>query len=186
MRAGPIAVAGLLTAGALSGVVARALSRVGLHQGYAPEQPLAFSHRRHAGDSKIPCLYCHFAASRSRHAGIPPASLCMNCHGLLETPSAEVQKLKEALDQRRLVAWARVHDLPDFVAFDHSRHLLASVACEDCHGPVATMDRVRQEAPLTMGWCLECHRRRAGASLPPGSTRHQAVQAAQDCARCHY
>lgn len=168
------------------------LSRVGVHQGYAPEQPIAFSHRMHAGESQIRCLYCHYAARTSRHAGIPPLSVCMNCHAILERQTAEIQKLKEAVQQQRPIAWVRVHRLPDFVHFDHSRHVLSGVACERCHGPVERMDRVRQEAPLTMGWCLECHRDRAG--LPSlgvkRAARHLAGASGAapglDCAACHF
>ena len=138
------------------------LSRIGVHQGYSPRQPIAFSHRIHAEDNKIPCLYCHYAARTSRHAGIPPASVCMNCHAILERQTAEVEKLKEAVQQMRPIAWVKVHNLPDFVYFNHSDHVLSGVACQQCHGAVERMDRVEQAAPLTMGWCLECHRKRAG------------------------
>jgi nitrate reductase gamma subunit len=170
---GRVAAAGveLALVGLLAAFLVGGLRRVGLSQGYVPPQPVAFSHRLHAGKYSVPCLYCHFAAGKSRHAGIPPAGVCMGCHGQLKVASAELGKLKEAVRQARPVRWVKVHNLPDFVYFNHSQHVTAGVACQQCHGPVETMDRVRQVAPLTMGWCLDCHRRE-GSSL--------------DCGKCHY
>jgi hypothetical protein len=176
MRFAAIAIAFFVSAGIIGLTVTRAVARVGVHQGYAPEQPIAFSHRIHAGDWKVPCQYCHYGASRSRHAGIPPASVCMNCHTLLTRQTDEIERLREAVQQRRPIAWIKVHNLPDFVHFDHSRHLLARLSCRECHGPIDQMDRVAQQSPLTMGWCLECHEHR-GPKEPNGKT---------DCARCHY
>jgi len=162
-----------------TGLVARQLAWVGVQQGYAPEQPIAFSHRLHAGDSKIPCLYCHFGARTSRHAGIPPVNVCMNCHGMLRRQSLEIEKLKESVERRQPIAWIKVHNLPDFVYFNHSRHLLANVQCQACHGRVETMVRVEQQAPLTMGWCLGCHRSHlAGDAHGPAANL--------DCGNCHY
>ena len=168
------------------------LRRVGVHQGYAPEQPIAFSHKVHAGDNQIACLYCHFGARTSRHAGIPPASVCMNCHSMLEKQTVETEKLQETVQLARPIAWTKVHNLPDFVYFNHSRHVLSSVACQLCHGPVESMDRVEQTAPLTMGWCLDCHR--TSAHLPPQSLARAALALSQrpkpspglDCGSCHY
>ena len=193
--------------------VGRELSLVGVHQGYAPEQPIAFSHKLHAGDNEIACLYCHFAATKSRHAGIPPANVCMNCHTILRKETVEIAKLKEAVAQNRPIEWIKVHNLPDFVYFNHSQHVLSSVACRECHGLVETMTRVRQEKPLTMGWCLDCHRHRglgpavpqttmAGlTSAPQGRVADVALAASQpmaldprrqpplpglECGKCHY
>jgi hypothetical protein len=172
-----------------AGAVALAgLPQVGVHQGYAPEQPIAFSHQLHAGESQIPCLYCHFGASRSRHAGIPPVSVCMNCHGMLTKRSREIQKLLEATEQQRPIAWTAVHALPDFVYFNHARHLLAGVACSACHGPVESMTRMRQEAPLTMGWCLDCHKQRNDAHAAHGRDNDEPVAGTRslECSSCHY
>jgi hypothetical protein len=160
----------------LVAVSVRALTVVGDHRGYRPAQPIEFSHRLHAGDTQIPCLYCHYAATRSHHAGIPAASVCMNCHGLLGRQTAEIQKLRESVLQERPIAWVKVHNLPDFVHFDHSRHVRASVPCQSCHGAVERMTRVEQQMPLTMGWCLSCHESR-------GVGEHGAPT---DCVRCHY
>jgi hypothetical protein len=174
------------------GVGAWQLSRIGIHQGYAPEQPIAFPHKVHAGDNKIPCLYCHYAARTSRHAGIPPAGLCMNCHSMLEKQTTAIEKLKEAVAEQRPIVWVKVHNLPDFVYFNHSQHVLSGVACQRCHGPVESMDRVKQVSPLTMGWCLECHREHAG--IATGDFQRAALSlsyrqkpvAGLDCASCHY
>lgn len=162
----------------VAGAVARELSRVGVHQGYAPAQPIAFSHKLHAGDSHVPCLYCHFGARTSRHAGIPPANVCMNCHRMLQKQSADIEKLKELVEQERPIAWIKVHNLPDFVYFNHSEHLVAGIECSACHGHVERMTRVEQQAPLTMGWCIQCHRMRRGDPHAPAANL--------DCGKCHY
>ncbi len=183
---------GLIGLGLMSGVGAWQLSRIGIHQGYAPAQPIAFPHKVHAGDNKIACLYCHYAARTSRHAGIPPASVCMNCHLMLEKQTAAIEKLKEAVQQQRPIVWVKVHNLPDFVYFNHSQHVLSGVACQRCHGPVETMERIEQVAPLTMGWCLQCHREHAG--IPTGEFQRASLSLAHkqkpvaglDCASCHY
>jgi len=168
------------------------MSRIGVHQGYSPDQPIAFPHKVHAGDNKIPCLYCHYAARTSRHAGIPPASVCMNCHTLLEKQTVEIEKLKEAAQQQRPIQWVKIHNLPDFVYFNHSQHVQSGVACQRCHGEVEKMTKVEQFAPLTMGWCLQCHREHA--DMPTGDFQRAALTLKQkqkavaglDCASCHY
>jgi Cytochrome c7 and related cytochrome c/Class III cytochrome C family len=182
-------VVGLVLAGSIG---AWELSRIGIHQGYRPQQPIAFSHKIHAGDNKIPCLYCHYAARTSRHAGIPPTSVCMNCHTILDKQTIEIEKLKEAVQQHTPIRWVKVHNLPDFVYFNHSQHVLSGVLCQRCHGAVEKMDRIEQAAPLTMGWCLQCHREHA--NLPTGDiervartiTQKQKPVAGLDCASCHY
>jgi hypothetical protein len=176
----------------VGGAGAWQLSRIGIHQGYSPNQPIAFPHKVHAGDNKVPCLYCHSAARTSRHAGIPPASVCMNCHTILEKQTVEIEKLKEAVQQRRPIRWVKVHNLPDFVYFNHSQHVVSGVRCQSCHGPVETMDRIEQVSPLTMGWCLQCHREQA--KMPTGDfaravlglKQRQKPVAGLDCASCHY
>ena len=175
-----------------SGIVVAELRRIGVHQGYAPAQPIAFPHKVHAGDNQIACLYCHSGARTSRHAGIPAVTVCMNCHGMLEKQTVEIQKMKEAVALGRPVSWVKVHNLPDFVYFNHSQHVVSGVACQSCHGPVEKMDRVEQSSPLTMGWCIDCHRERAHipkSSLPRVAAnlpeRHKPV-AGLDCASCHY
>ncbi len=163
--------------------------RVGSNQGYEPDQPIAYSHKVHAGDNKIPCLYCHFGAEQGRHAGIPPANVCMNCHSKIKKDSPEIVKLREAIDKNQPIDWIKVHRLPDFAYFNHSQHVTANVPCQECHGPVETMTRMRQDQPLTMGWCISCHRERG--IMPP--EEHQDLNrdktkaiGGMDCAKCHY
>ena len=187
-----LAVLALLGTVLAGGAGAWQLSRIGIHQGYSPAQPIAFPHKVHAGDNQIPCLYCHSAARTSRHAGIPSASVCMNCHSILEKQTVEIEKLKEAVDLQRPIRWVKVHNLPDFVYFNHSQHVQSGVACQNCHGAVEKMDRIEQVSPLTMGWCLRCHREHA--KMPVNDFERAALSLKQkqkptaglDCASCHY
>lgn len=186
----------------------------GDQQGYEPVQPIAYSHRLHAGELQIDCLYCHFGAKESRHAGVPPTQVCMNCHGLVtaswgavreederaqeegretrEVLSPEIQRIYSAMglnDQRqpdpaqsaRPVEWIKVHNLPDFVYFDHRPHVAVGVRCQTCHGPVETMERVRQAESLSMGWCVNCHRETTRTGVN-GRLANPSV----DCTTCHY
>ncbi len=210
----------------LLGVTVRAQSfhLVGNHQDYAPAQPLAFSHRLHAGELTIDCQYCHSGAETSRHAGIPATSVCMNCHKFVTSTfgamqaedrtateedrpvqpviSDELQKLYATLDLEGSEAiaawdplevtpamaasmepmpWVKVHNLPDFVYFDHRPHVNVGLQCQKCHGNVETMERVRQVETLAMGWCVNCHRTSSeiGVNAKP-------VHAPTDCTTCHY
>lgn len=184
------------------------------HQDYEPAQPIAFSHRLHAGELAIDCQYCHIGADESRHAGIPAPSICMNCHKFVTAPigairaedkkaeeeqrspepvmSAELAKLYDAmgLDEAREpladkqaegIAWVKIHNLPDYVYFDHRPHVTAGVDCQTCHGSVESMERMRQVESLSMGWCVGCHREanRVGVKGKP-------VNASIDCTSCHY
>jgi hypothetical protein len=110
----------------------------------------------------------------------------MNCHRLLRKQTADLERLTEAVEQDRPIAWIKVHNLPDFVAFDHSRHVLSGVDCGACHGRVDTMVRVQQVAPLSMGWCLDCHRRRAADASKAARTEARAPAPGLDCGNCHY
>ncbi|MEM8926651.1 MAG: c-type cytochrome [Bacteroidota bacterium] len=166
------------------------MSQVGVDQGYAPIQPIHYSHKIHAGDNQIECKYCHSSARVSKHSGIPSLNVCMNCHksiyeykGNPEGPSAEdlangytnefytneIKKLYKAVgwdeeNQRytgdsQPVEWVRIHNLPDFAYFNHSQHVTAGkIECQTCHGPVEEMEIMYQYSPLTMGWCINCHR----------------------------
>jgi hypothetical protein len=186
----------------------------GIQQGYEPVQPIAYSHRLHAGELQIDCQYCHSGAETSRHAGIPAASVCMNCHKFITAPlgavraeddlaqkenrragevvSPEIAKLYTAfgLGQDRQPAaaggaqpieWVKVHNLPDYVYFDHRAHVNVGVKCQTCHGPVETMERLRQAEDLSMGWCVNCHR-----DATESGVAGQAVNASTDCVTCHY
>ncbi|GDY14738.1 hypothetical protein LBMAG53_36160 [Planctomycetota bacterium] len=150
-----------------------------LDRGYAPQQPIAFSHALHAGKLKLDCTYCHFNATKGKHAGIPAMSACLGCHlsGGIGQGKPEVAKLLELASKPEyddqgiakvggVVHWNRVHKLPDHVYFTHQAHVAAGVSCETCHGPVKEMTVMRQFADLSMGWCLECHRRSNYVSDP--------------------
>ncbi len=157
--------------------------QVGIDQGYAPIQPIHYSHKIHAGDNQIECKYCHSSARVSKHSGIPSLNVCMNCHKSIsevaeatatadyskEFYDGEIQKLYKAVGwdadsqsytgETEPVKWVRIHNLPDFAYFNHSQHVsVAGVECQTCHGPVEEMEIMYQHAPLTMGWCINCHR----------------------------
>lgn len=160
------------------------------NQGYAPEQPIPFSHKLHAGDNKIPCLYCHNAAEKSRHATIPAVNVCMNCHSVVKTDSPWIQKVRQAYAENKPIEWVRVHELPDYVYFPHKRHVGMGVACQTCHGQVQDMSRIVQNAPLTMGWCMECHRgettpRNVLAKVYPNMKDPHGAVAPTNCSTCH-
>lgn len=173
----------LMLAGAYFGYAY--LMQIGVDQGYEPVQPIHFSHKIHAGDNGIDCKYCHSAARTSKNSGIPSLNVCMNCHKNIsefqgdkdstyvghskEFYTAEIQKLYNAVGwdktaqkytgKQKPVKWVRIHNLPDFVYFNHSQHVsVAGVECQTCHGPVETFEVMKQHAPLTMGWCINCHR----------------------------
>lgn len=154
------------------------------HKGYEPTQPINYSHRLHAGELGIDCKYCHFGAEKGRHAGIPPVNVCMNCHKVVKTNSPEIKKIKKAYDSGESIKWVRIHKLPDFVAFDHSRHVNRGVDCKTCHGPIHEMDVVRQYNTLAMGWCLNCHREYT--RNPPPHLKDKNINAKLDCASCHH
>jgi len=122
------------------------------------EQPVAFDHRHHVKDDGIDCRYCHDLAERSAYAGVPPSERCMNCHSQIWNESALLAPIRASFFADRPIAWRRVHALPDFVFFNHAAHVRHGVGCEECHGRVDEMARVYQVAPLSMHWCLDCHR----------------------------
>jgi len=152
--------------------------KVGVQKGYAPEQPIKYSHELHAGKYKINCLYCHSGADKSKQATIPSPSTCMNCHMHVTASknydgkvSPEIQKIydavgwdaeKKAYDPTKSIKpikWVRIHNLPDFAYFNHAQHVkIGKVECQACHGPIETMKVVSQHTSLQMGWCINCHR----------------------------
>ncbi len=137
----------------------------------APEQPIAYSHKVHAGDLDMECQYCHTYARRGPVAGLPTVKRCMGCHELVKTESPEIEKLAGYLEREEPIVWNRVYDLRDHTRFYHDRHVNAGVECTTCHGPVATMERMRQVPDLSMGWCIDCHQQR---------------EAPLDCLVCHH
>tara|TARA_B100000902_G_scaffold36714_2_gene43875 strand:+ start:23176 stop:24384 length:1209 start_codon:yes stop_codon:yes gene_type:complete len=147
---------------------------IGVTTNYQPEQPIAFSHKLHAGINGVDCNYCHSSARHSKHSGIPSANVCMNCHTYInQGPSGtkEIQKIYDAVGfdpetrtyiegyDKKPIKWVRIHNLPDHAYFNHSQHVVAGgLECQECHGPVEEMDVLYQYSELTMGWCVECHR----------------------------
>jgi hypothetical protein len=148
-------------------LVAYGLSPDTLAVGYAPRQPMEYSHAMHAGELGVDCRYCHSTVEKAAHAALPTSQTCMNCHGMIRTKSLKITPLLEKDATNRPIEWVRVHNLPRFVYFDHSAHVNRGVACVSCHGRVDKMDVVRQEKPLSMGWCLSCHRHPEANLRPP-------------------
>jgi hypothetical protein len=136
--------------------------KFGRAKDYSPDQPVKFSHAVHAGQNKIDCNYCHYAARSSKTSGIPSANICMNCHLLVRTGTrsgvTEINKVIAAYESRRAINWVRIYRLPDFVFFSHAQHVTAGgIQCEACHGNVKEMHRLTQVPDLSMGWCIKCH-----------------------------
>jgi hypothetical protein len=136
--------------------------------GYRPEQPVPYSHALHAGELGIDCLYCHASVEVSPVATLPPTKVCMNCHTLVARDSEVLEPLRRSASTGRPMRWVRVHNLPDYAYFDHSVHLRAGVGCASCHGRIDLMEVVSQAEPLSMSWCLACHRE-PGPHLRPES-----------------
>ena len=148
----------------------------------AREQPIQFSHERHVAGNGIDCRYCHTSVEQSRFAGIPPTKTCMNCHSQIFSNAPLLEPVRASFNSNKPLHWTRVHDLPDFVYFDHSIHVHRGVTCETCHGQVAAMPLMARQQTLHMEWCLECHRdparfTRAGKVDPPGKLTN--------CSVCH-
>lgn len=122
------------------------------------QQPVEFDHRHHVRDDGIGCTYCHHEVGNSPYAGVPPTELCMGCHNQIWNESPLLEPVRRSWWEDEPIVWTRVHNLPDFVYFNHSAHVTAGVGCESCHGRVDRMSRVHQVEPLTMEWCLDCHR----------------------------
>ena len=202
------------------------LMQIGIDQGYAPIQPIHYSHKIHAGANQIECKYCHSSARVSKHSGIPSLNVCMNCHEYIAEYNGEedlengytkdfytneIKKLYSAVGwdeenqvytgNTKPVKWVRIHNLPDFVYFNHAQHAqVAKIECQTCHGPVEEMEIMYQYSPLTMGWCIDCHRE---SNVDKDNEYYQKVHeelskkygvekltVAQlggiECAKCHY
>src|SRR6478736_6739366 len=145
------------------------LFSIGVQQGYQPKQPIAFSHKLHAGAYEIECKYCHTGAMKGKQANIPSPNICMNCHSQIKQESPEIQKIYAAIGydvktasytgKQKPIEWVRIHNLPDLAYFNHSQHVnVGGIECQTCHGPIEEMEVVKQFSLLTMGWCIDCHR----------------------------
>ncbi len=182
------------------------LYSVGVQQGYAPAQPIAYSHALHAGTLEIACQYCHTGVEIGKSANIPSANICMNCHTHVQNVqgkegiSPEIQKIYDAVDNNQPIEWVRVHNLPDLAYFNHAQHVaVGGIECQTCHGPIQEMEVVAQHSSLTMGWCIDCHRQTEIATegnayydklVQLHSTSKDALKVKDigglECAKCHY
>jgi hypothetical protein len=135
--------------------------------GYAPVQPVPYSHKLHAGDLGMDCRYCHTTVETAAMAAIPPTQTCMNCHERVKSQSPALAPIRESYASGKPVPWVRVHRLPDFVFFNHSAHVSVGVSCVSCHGRIDQMIEVKAVEPLNMAWCLDCHRNPAARIRPP-------------------
>ena len=185
----------------LVALVAYAVTPEALRIGYQPDQPVPYSHALHVGELGLDCRYCHSTVEVGAKAAVPPAAVCMNCHTTVKKESELLLPIREAFAGNQAVRWTRVTDLPDYVYFNHSAHVNATIGCESCHGRIDQMVKVYQAKPLTMGWCLECHRNpspnlRKHEALTtmgyvPGNDEGQQVMQANDvhpptnCSTCH-
>lgn len=172
--------------------------------GYQPVQPVAYSHKLHAGDLGLDCRYCHTSVETGAVASVPPTQTCMNCHTLIKPDSEKLKTVTDSWNTGKPIEWIRIHKVPDYTYFDHSIHVQAGVGCITCHGNVAQMDEVRLSEPLSMGWCLDCHRD-PGKNLRPvdlvtdmswtADDGHEEwvkefmvnnkINPTEDCSRCH-
>lgn len=171
----------------------------GREKGYAPEQPLIFSHEVHSGEYRISCLYCHSNYNEASHAGMPSTQACMNCHEVIKKGkdnTGDINKILASVNTGQPIEWIKVYDLPDYVRFNHARHVsTAGISCAECHGDVNEMEQIEQAVTLSMGWCLECHRSRS-VELPNEYYRNDLENnidsilfsrtGGDDCGVCHY
>lgn len=173
--------------------------------GYAPEQPVPYSHRLHVGQLGMDCRYCHNWVEVSDWSNLPPTETCMNCHGVVKTESLALLPVRESWATGASVEWVKVHHFPDYARFSHAVHVKNGVGCETCHGRIDEMEVVRQVEPLSMGWCLECHRQPELYLRPTEDVttmgyvqpadfvernleqiRTQGIQPPTNCSACHY
>ena len=172
--------------------------------GYRPVQPIPYSHKLHAGELGIDCRYCHARVEVAAVATLPPTKICMNCHKVVARDSAALEPLRESAASGAPIEWTRVHKLPDYAYFDHGVHIRAGVGCASCHGAIQEMEVVQQAKPLSMGWCLDCHRNPDMHLRPLGEVtnmewsppktqmamakqirRERKINASTDCSACH-
>lgn len=148
--------------------------------GYQPEQPVPYSHALHAGELGLDCRYCHNTVEHAAMAAIPPTETCMNCHQRVRTTSPKLEPVRQSAATGQSVEWIKVHDLPDYAYFNHSAHVTRGIGCVSCHGRVDQMVEVHQEKPLSMAWCLECHRAPEAHLRPPAEVTNMRWQPPED------
>jgi hypothetical protein len=185
----------------LVALIAYGITPEAIRIGYQPEQPVPYSHALHAGELGIDCRYCHSTVEHAAKAAIPPAATCMNCHSTVKKESDVLLPVRQAFAENTAIKWTRVHDLPDYVYFNHMAHVNAAVGCETCHGRIDQMPRVYQAKALTMEWCINCHKNPTPYLRDPskvtqmgyqfGAQDREAIQKKNDvhppvnCSTCH-
>ncbi len=187
------------------------LYSIGVQQDYQPKQPIAFSHKLHAGSYEINCKYCHTGVMKGKQANIPSPNICMNCHTQIKQESPEIQKIYAAIGydpktasytgKQKPIEWVRIHNLPDLAYFNHAQHVnVGGIECQTCHGPIQEMEVVKQYSLLTMGWCIDCHRKtevntKDNAYYDKLNELHLSAKKSKmkvedigglECAKCHY
>ncbi len=172
--------------------------------GYQPKQPVPFSHQLHAGELEMDCRYCHAQVEVAAVASVPPTRMCDNCHSLVVRDSPKLAVIRDSLATSRPVEWVRIHNVPDYAFFDHGVHVRAGVGCQSCHGDIRSMEVVAQQEPLSMGWCLDCHRNpddhlrsldqitnttwkppKDQAALAAQFKEERGIRPPEDCSSCH-
>lgn len=200
----PLVLGGAATMGGagLIGAIWYYFSPSHLQVGYAPEQPVPYSHRLHAGELGMDCRYCHSAVEDGAKANIPPTQTCMGCHSVVWPESARLAPVRESWETGESIPWVKAHVLPDHAYFNHSVHLTAGVGCVSCHGRIDQMEVVRVDQPIAMQWCLECHRNPGPNLRPPSEVTNMewepdaewlaamdehvaAVNPPEHCSGCH-
>lgn len=198
----------LIVMGVLNSTVDFA-ANINFNHNYQPVQPIAFSHKLHAGQYQIDCKYCHIGVEKGKSATIPSTNICMNCHNAIEEGpkhgKKEIEKIYESYKNNKPIEWVKIHNLPDLVYFNHAQHVkVAGLECQECHGPVEKMEEVYQYSKLSMGWCVDCHRKKEvdinkddyyrsihaqmREDLKQGKIQKITVEklGGLECARCHY
>lgn len=161
------------------------------YQGYAPDQPIPFSHKVHAGELAIDCQFCHTTVEKSPHASVPDTATCMKCHQHVAGDSPHIQYLRETYEKGIPIRWHKVHDLPDHARFSHKPHIAAGFDCQQCHGDVASMEKVEVVAEFNMGWCVNCHRENYMKVDPPtqpvpAELGNNTTVKITECGTCHF
>lgn len=199
-----LALAGILVPSAAVAFVWYYFSPKFTDVGYRPEQPVPYSHKLHVGELRLDCRYCHASVEYSAVANVPPTQACMNCHKLVARESEKLKPIRDSATSGRPMRWVRVHMLPEYAYFNHRAHISAGVGCVSCHGQIDEMEVVQQEQPLSMSWCLDCHRNPTPNLRPlseitnmtwrpardPAARERQLaslrpVHPPQDCTGCH-
>jgi len=201
----PLVLAAVLPVGlvAVSGLVWYYFSPWYTQVGYQPKQPVQYSHKLHAGEMGMDCRYCHYAVEQHDHANVPPTQVCMNCHAQVKADSVKLAPVRESYAQDKPIEWVRINKIPDHAHFKHQAHVQAGVGCVECHGRIDQMPVVSQVKPLSMGWCIDCHRNPAphlrpkefvtkmdweptDADKEQAKVRAQSLAPPQHCSGCHY